>query len=687
MASGPRPPAQRLILLLVALVILPGLGLGWYGARAVMLEERVAASDLRQQADELGAVLVAEFESAANKTLARLDVAAGLEDPRWDLDPAAAAEGLRTQEVRHRAVIVLAGDGTLLVPSPPAPRSASPLPPCAPAGASDPLAAIDAALLDGAPGQGKASLRLARAQCLSTLSRLNAAIDEVRALATTDPHAVGPDGLPITFTALFHEASWRQRGGDVGLAASATLRLLRALDIDWPGTGTAEAALAARVEGWVADGRLLDATPPSERSAFEAARDAVGRRLEAQQDLLQALALLPVVTEAEAASQDDPAFRWLPLQAGDRAMLLAVAHRRSAPAARRIAVLYDGSALRADFDTVLRTASQVNPRLSIGAGSGPLPDGALVTRALSPLLPGERLAIGAGVDPLRAERAAQRQSIRLGMVGSLVLLIFAGLATVGRAVAREIEIARLKSDFVSNVSHELRTPLTTIRIMAEMLSLGAVPSLEKQQEYYRNIVSEAERLTRLINNVLDFARIEEGRKKFTMGMGDLADTIFEVERITGDYIRSEGFELQTDVAPDLPPTAFDRDAMIQALINLMSNAVKYSRDDKRITLGARQDGERIVLWVRDHGPGIDSKDIPHLFEKFYRGGDALTREVGGTGLGLSIVAHIVEAHEGQVRVESSLGGGATFLIELPVRTLPSPKKPPARRPHGTEVRP
>ena len=169
--------------------------------------------------------------------------------------------------------------------------------------------------------------------------------------------------------------------------------------------------------------------------------------------------------------------------------------------------------------------------------------------------------------------------------------------------------------------------------------------------------------------MLDFARIEEGRKKFSFGMGDIGDAVYEVERITGDYVRSEGFTLSCEVADDLPPTAFDRDAVIQALINLMSNAVKYSGEDKRIEMGARVERDNITLWVRDHGPGIDERDVPHLFEKFYRGGDHMTREVRGAGLGLSIVHHIVSAHGGRMQVQSKLGEGSTFEMILPVSTV------------------
>jgi signal transduction histidine kinase len=292
-----------------------------------------------------------------------------------------------------------------------------------------------------------------------------------------------------------------------------------------------------------------------------------------------------------------------------------------------------------------------------------------VHRSLDPFLPGYTLVVTRGDDTVTGRARRQERIVRLGMIGGLLVITILGILVIGRAVKREMEIARLKSDFVSNVSHELRTPLTTIRIMAEMLALGAVSTEAKQNEYYRNIVSEAERLSRLINNVLDFARIEEGRKKFQFGMGDLGDSVFEVERITGDYVRSEGFTLEAKVDEGLPATAFDRDAIIQALINLMSNAVKYSRNDRRVEMGARLERDNIVLWVRDRGPGIDPREVPHLFEKFYRGGDHMTREVGGTGLGLSIVQHIASAHGGRVAVHTKLGEGSTFEILLPVQSV------------------
>ena len=388
------------------------------------------------------------------------------------------------------------------------------------------------------------------------------------------------------------------------------------------------------------------------------------------------LGVMPAVIASGRADPRGSSFALQSVLTEGRASL--VAHRWWARGAerRQLVVVLDDGTVKAEVEAGITTVARANPEFVtdlVGPGQIPPPvstGGFRVVQTLEPWLPGYSVAVVRGSAILGSARAQQR-FVRLGMIAALLVIIFAGIGVIARAVSREMEIARLKSDFVSSVSHELRTPLTTIRIMAEMLALGAVPSGDKQAEYHRNIVSEAERLTRLINNVLDFARIEEGRKKFQFAMGDIADVVYEVERITGDYVRKEGFELSTEVDGALPATAFDRDALIQALINLMSNAVKYSGDDRRIEMGARaeQDDEVIAIWVQDHGPGIDPKEVPHLFEKFYRGGDHMTREIGGTGLGLSIVQHIVAAHGGGVVVKSKLDEGSRFEIRLPVRGL------------------
>jgi len=338
----------------------------------------------------------------------------------------------------------------------------------------------------------------------------------------------------------------------------------------------------------------------------------------------------------------------------------------------RILVSLNLESLRGEWRPMVSAFNRSNPTLRARiVGADYIADEAApATRwqaSLSPWLPEQWLSVASVPLALNGPSTGHRMWLQIAVIIALVLIIAAAVKVAIDTLSHEVRLARMKSDFVSNVSHELRTPLTTIRIMAEMLALGAVSGGEKQAEYHRNIVSEAERLTRLINNVLDFARIEEGRKKFDFGMGDVGDVVFEVVRIVGDYARKEGFEITTSVADDLPATSFDRDAVIQALINLTANAVKYSEEDKRIEVGARNERDSIVLWVADHGPGVDPQELPHLFEKFYRGGEHLTREIGGTGLGLAIVQHIVHAHGGKVSARSTPGEGSTFEILLPVR--------------------
>ncbi|HCP46861.1 MAG TPA: hypothetical protein DIU15_12515 [Deltaproteobacteria bacterium] len=366
-----------------------------------------------------------------------------------------------------------------------------------------------------------------------------------------------------------------------------------------------------------------------------------------------------------------------PLRAGATRLMLAESLSVSPKTqeSARIILVLSGDILRADAEDLLSSLARSNPefrtrllepRTTVNQADWTERLPVEARHSLDRWLPGYTLSIYRGEDSSTHLSWTPQRIVRLAVIGFLMVLIVIGMIVLIHGVSQEIEVARLKSDFLSNVSHELRTPLTTIRIMAEMLSLGAVPSGEKQAEYHSNIVSEAERLSRLINNVLDFARIHEGRKKFQFGIGDLGDIVYEVEQIIGDYVKREGFELTTNVQGALPPASFDRDAMVQALINLTSNAVKYTEDDRRIEIGARAERDTILLWVADHGPGIDPKEIPHLFEKFFRGGDHMTREVGGTGLGLAIVQHIVAAHGGTVSVRSELGEGSTFEIRLPV---------------------
>lgn len=252
------------------------------------------------------------------------------------------------------------------------------------------------------------------------------------------------------------------------------------------------------------------------------------------------------------------------------------------------------------------------------------------------------------------------------LIGFIDLMLGAGLYLVYSNVRREARLARLKSDFVANVSHELKTPLALIRLFAETLELGRVPSEEKAREYYRVINKESQRLTQLINNVLDFSRIEAGRKEYRFQPTDVAGIVHEVLEAYRYPIEQLGFGLEVQLAEDIPALEVDKEALGQALVNLVNNAIKYSRDEKHIRVEARRDGDRVLVSVADRGIGIAKAEQRKIFDKFYRAEDSLVHETKGSGLGLALVRHIMEAHGGEVHVESVPGKGSTFTLALPL---------------------
>ena len=254
---------------------------------------------------------------------------------------------------------------------------------------------------------------------------------------------------------------------------------------------------------------------------------------------------------------------------------------------------------------------------------------------------------------------------------SLVFLLIAGILVFGlaltmRSVSHELELARMKSDFVSTVSHEFKSPLTSIRQLAEMLQSGRVPSEERRQKYYDVLLEQSERLALLTDNILSLAKIEEGRAEFTFETTDISVLLTEVVTSIQERVRHESFDIKLNVEGALPLLAVDRTALAQAVTNLVDNAIKYSGDSRRISVSACLEEQAVAIAVQDFGIGIKKEDIPRLFERFYRGGDELTRTVKGSGLGLTLVREIVAAHRGKVHVQSEPGKGSVFSIRLPL---------------------
>ena len=250
------------------------------------------------------------------------------------------------------------------------------------------------------------------------------------------------------------------------------------------------------------------------------------------------------------------------------------------------------------------------------------------------------------------------------MLVVVLVLLGSGGYLVTRTVRRELEVARMKAEFVATVSHEFRSPLTGIRQLSEMLVRGRIPDQARQHQYHESILRESERLGRLVENVLDFSRMEDGRKQYRF---EPLDTSAWLEALAGEFGRDatrNGYRLESSIQSALPPLAADRDALSTAVRNLLENAMKYSPEWKVVWLEAQALGSDVLIRVRDRGVGIPPNEQERVFEKFYRGQGSLTQQVKGVGLGLSLVKHIVDAHRGHVGVESREGEGSTFSIHL-----------------------
>ena len=252
------------------------------------------------------------------------------------------------------------------------------------------------------------------------------------------------------------------------------------------------------------------------------------------------------------------------------------------------------------------------------------------------------------------------------ILACLSLLIIGGLVLTKHIVSKEMALARLKSDFVSNVSHELRTPLALIRLYAETLELGRITTQEKKQQYYRIIRKESERLTALINNILDFSRIEAGRKEYEFRNTDIAELVHNTLESYRYQIEQQGFAFEENIDSNLPAVPVDREAIARALVNLVNNALKYSGEEKFLGVKLYRENGVVKLEVADHGIGIARRDLSKIFEKFYRAGDPLVHNTKGSGLGLSLVRHITQAHGGDIAVESTPGKGSKFILSLPL---------------------
>jgi signal transduction histidine kinase len=249
---------------------------------------------------------------------------------------------------------------------------------------------------------------------------------------------------------------------------------------------------------------------------------------------------------------------------------------------------------------------------------------------------------------------------------ALVLVLAAGLAVAYRTVATVVGFAQRRAAFAASVSHELKTPLTAIRMYAEMLRDGMVTSEAKRDEYYRSLAVESDRLSRLVNNVLEFSQLEKGARTLALGVAPVEPALRASLDMLRMHVEREGFRLAVDIAPDLPPARFERDALAQIVFNLVDNALKYARDAERreIVVTATRTPNGVGLSVRDFGPGVPREQLGLVFEPFWRGDSELTHRAKGTGIGLALVRRLAEAMGASARAGNAQPTGFEVAIQL-----------------------
>jgi len=255
---------------------------------------------------------------------------------------------------------------------------------------------------------------------------------------------------------------------------------------------------------------------------------------------------------------------------------------------------------------------------------------------------------------------------QLALMAMLALVMAAGVFFVAGAAAREVRLAELKSNFVASVSHDLKTPLALIQLFAETLELGRVRTPERAAEYYRIINGEAKKLTRLIENLLDFSRMEAGLRPYRTAPADLGEVTREVVARLQSQFEQGRFNVVTRVEPGLPPVDIDTGAVQQAIENILANAMKYAREHRDIEVDVARAGADVAVRVTDHGIGIAKRDLRLVFRKFYRVDSGLGGGPQGCGLGLAIVDHTMRGHGGAVSVESEPGRGSIFTLAFPI---------------------
>ena len=645
---------RRQVLLFLAAILLPCAALVFLGLRLVFQERELAAArvtdERRQVTRELRQELLSYLERVALRQVTALAVRAGVLDAREYDDPAV-------------ALVARVSGGTIVLPWEHDNRPAdarrvlrqgafaermrqaedAEFARARPAQAADLYR--DASRISRHPVQA-ASARVALARVLVKAGRNTEALTEYRELVTVASDVVDENGIPFSLYAA------RQLLAH-GVTDASVVRSLQAVFAGERWLSPPVLYLLRDLVSGLRDGVTEDGA----RQAASLLKEVSGELARTEQALalktdFPSLGLTPI--NAASARQGDawvpygtPA--WLvgtaPTVGGEQAVVVAVRLERT------LATLEAGTAASGE------TAGEIAlSKTTADADVEPLGSD----------LPGLVVRFQPAAEAIARSARNVRPLFYVATLCFVIGVTLFGAYLLWRDVRREVRLAEMRSSFVSAVSHELKTPLTAIRMFAETLRMGRPADAATRDEYLDTIVNESERLTRLLNNVLDFSKIEQGAKSYHRASHALADVVRFAARAMKYSLEQQRFMLRTEIEENMPSARVDRDAIEQAILNLLANAMKYSGDSREIDLRLRSEDGMAVIDVTDRGIGIEPREQARIFERFYRVPGPETDRIPGTGLGLTLVQHIAEAHGGHVRVRSEPGNGSTFSLFIPL---------------------
>ena len=505
------------------------------------------------------------------------------------------------------------------------------------------LECIEAARL---PAQ-QAHARLSRARVLAKLDQVEEHLAECRAVLAVDPEIADEHGVPLCLYAASHLLEQGDSYDEVADLIAGELAAQRWLS----------PAESYMVRDLVA---MLARSSPELGIRRQKAERYQQRILEHISRLEQARALqedFPLALKDRLSSpRQGPESVWVPF--GEEPWLGRLAP--ALPGRQRPVIVVRGTSILESIAASVLSLERLPEDVRLTTSVD------LEGESLGLSFPGLRLAFPAdGQDSLPGHWSLQRSFYLIAVFLVLCVTLF-GAYFLWSDVARELRMAEMRSQFIASVSHELKTPLTAIRMFAETLRLGRPENSQARAEYLDTIVNESHRLTRLLNNVLDFSKIEKGKRAYRKEPASLSEITHAAARAMQYALTQQDFRLSVDVEDGLPDIQVDRDAIEQAILNLLSNAMKYSGESRGIGLCVQKGAGYAVIEVSDQGIGIDPAQQRRIFEKFYRVPGKENERIPGTGLGLALVSHIVQAHGGHVEMRSQPGEGSTFSIHLPL---------------------